>query len=265
MYFQEVSPHTEQTVTTTKKLDVSTESQTLFSNKDALVFQFKDQSHMPPDFHRMKVIDEDLVNAVEAVKWINKEYAMQIIADTLSEYMKSLIECLNSKNVNVNQFGIVAVAPKIYFEGVKKKTIKRTLKDTFRESKHISTIGSVFESDFTLHEIKFVDKFSCHVLNGSCEGNLISFFKSFDQTKELPKEDSTFKIKGKVKRHGENFITKFPENDFKLRKDRLTKLNNYSNIKTMSIYCKLFGEKNVRSQICYNGKRPRSRRLGINY
>ena len=188
-----------------------TESQTLFSNKDALVFQFKDQSHMPPDFHRMKVIDEDLVNAVEAVKWINKEYAMQIIADTLSEYMKSLIECLNSKNVNVNQFGIVAVAPKIYFEGVKKKTIKRTLKDTFRESKHISTIGSVFESNFTLHEIKFVDKFSCHVLNGSCEGNLISFFKSFDQTKELPKEDSTFKIKGKVKRHGENFITKFPE------------------------------------------------------
>ena len=64
---------------------------------------------------------------------------------------------------------------------------------------------------FTLNEIKFVERYTCHVLNGAVEGNLVSFFKNFDQTKDLPKEGTTFSIKGKVKRHGENFITKFPE------------------------------------------------------
>ena len=159
----------------------------------------------------MTVTNDDMENAIESIKWINKEFAMQIIADSLSDYMKSLINCLNTKELEIDTFGVVAVTPKIYFEGVKKKSIKKTLKDTYRESKHISTIGSVFEGAFTLHEIKFVDKYTCHVLNGSHKGNLISFFKSFDQTKDLPKENTTFKIKGKVKRHGENFITKFPE------------------------------------------------------
>ena len=40
-------------------------------------------------------------------------------------------------------------------------------------------------------------------------GNSLTFY--LDQTKDLPKEGTTFKIKAKVKRHGENFITKFPE------------------------------------------------------
>ena len=187
------------------------ESPTQFSNKDSIGQQFSDKEFTPPDWQQMTITNADMENAVESIKWINKEFAMQIIADTLSDYMKSLINCLNTKELEIDTFGVVAVTPKIYFEGVKKKSIKKTLKDTYRESKHISTIGSVFEGAFTLHEIKFVDKFTCHVLNGSHEGNLISFFKSFDQTKELPKEGTTFKIKAIVKRHGENFITKFPE------------------------------------------------------
>ena len=187
------------------------ESPTQFSNKDSIGQQFSDKEFTPPDWQQMTITNADMENAVESIKWINKEFAMQIIADTLSDYMKSLITCLNTKELSKEDFGIIAVTPKIYFEGVKKKSVKKTLKDSYRESKHISTIGSVFEGAFTLHEIKFVDKFTCHVLNGSHEGNLISFFKSFDQTKELPKEGTTFKIKAKVKRHGENFITKFPE------------------------------------------------------
>jgi hypothetical protein len=159
----------------------------------------------------MTIKDEDLQNAVASVEWINKENTLAIMADTLSDYMKNLITCLNTQQLTKEQFGVVAVTPKIYFEGKKKKDVKKSLKTNFSESKHISTIGSTFQGEFTLHEIKFVDKFSCHVLNGSCNGNLVSFFKSFDQTKELPKESTTFNIKAKIKRHGENFITKFPE------------------------------------------------------
>ncbi len=190
----------------------SEDNPTQFSNKDCLLLQFgTDTEMLPKDWQQMTIKDEDLQNAVASVEWINKENTLAIMADTLSDYMKSLITCLNTQQLTKDMFGIVAVTPKIYFEGKKKKDVKKSLKTNFSESKHISTIGSVFQGEFTLHEIKFVDKFGCHVLNGSCEGNLISFFKSFDQTKDLPKEDTTFKIKAKVKRHGENFITKFPE------------------------------------------------------
>ena len=148
------------------------ESPTQFSNKDCLVNQFATE-YFPPDWQPMTVTDTDMENAIESVKWINKEYAMQIIADSLTDYMKNLINCLNTKELSMEDFGIVAVTPKIYFEGVKKKSVKKTLKDSFKESKHISTIGSVFEGAFTLHEIKFVDKYTCHVLNGSHEGKVL--------------------------------------------------------------------------------------------
>ena len=159
----------------------------------------------------MTIKEEDMTNAIASVDWINKSFALQVISDSLSDYMKQLMACINTKELSEQEFGIVAPLPRIFFEGIRKKSLKNNLKEKYRGSKHISTIGSVFEGAFTLHEIKFVDKYTCHVLNGSHEGNLISFFKSFDQTKDLPKENTTFKIKGKVKRHGENFITKFPE------------------------------------------------------
>ena len=93
----------------------------------------------------------------------------------------------------------------------KKKTLKKELKTSFRESRHIGNVKEVVVGMFTLNEIRFIDKFACHVCNGSMDGNLVSFFKNFDQTQVLPKEGTTFNIKAKVKRHGENFITKFPE------------------------------------------------------
>ena len=105
----------------------------------------------------------------------------------------------------------MGIVPKVYFDSLLKKTTKKDLKTNFGESKHISTIGDKIEGSFTLKGIKFVDKFSCHVLNGHIEGNLVSFFKNFDQTNQLPQEGVTFKLSGKVKRHGENYVTKLPE------------------------------------------------------
>ena len=95
-------------------------------------YQFAYPDVAPPDWQHMTVTNDDMENAIESIKWINKEFAMQIIADSLSDYMKSLINCLNTKELEIDTFGVVAVTPKIYFEGVKKKSIKKTLKDTYR-------------------------------------------------------------------------------------------------------------------------------------
>ena len=91
------------------------------------------------------------------------------------------------------------------------KETKKEIKEINSESKHIGLVGQPVEGMFYIRDIKFVEKFTCHVVNGHIDGNLVSFFKSFDQTKELPKVGTEVKIRGKVKRHGENYQTKLPE------------------------------------------------------
>ena len=142
---------------------------------------------------------------------MQRDNTLNIIAGTLSDFMKSVMQYISSEKLGTHSYGVLAVVPKVYFEGSKKKVLKKELKHTFRESKHIGIVREPVIGMFTLNETKFVERFACNVFNGSIEGNLVSFFKNIDQTQVLPKEGTTFKIKGKVKRHGENFITKFPE------------------------------------------------------
>ena len=190
----------------------SEEQPTLFSNKDMMLYNMsKDGQYIPHDFVKFKVTDEDRAIVKEAVAFVNKENTLKALANKLSDYMKNLIALMNSKELRADEFGIVAVLPKIYFEGKDKKDIKAKLKNEFTESRHIGTIGETIVGDFKVHEVKWVEKFSCHVLNGSMENSLVSFFKNFEAGKEPPKAGSTVKLKGKIKRHGENFITKFPE------------------------------------------------------
>ena len=184
---------------------------TLFSNKEMLFNQFTDQGKATPDFKRFRVTKKDKEVAQQAIDYLHKENALGIIAGNLSDFMDSLMKHISSSIVTSRSFGVIAVIPKVYFENSKKKAVKKELKTSFRESKHIGQIRDAVVGMFTLNEIKFVDRFSCHVCNGSIEGNLVSFFKNFDQTKELPKEGTIFHIRAKVKRHGENFLTKFPE------------------------------------------------------
>lgn len=192
----------------------SEDTPTAFANKEMLIYNFypqQDRSLIPKDFVPFKATDEDRKNAKDAVAYINRDTSLQQIAGTLSEYMKNLVTCINSDSISKNEFGIVAVLPKIYYETKHKKDTKKLLKTEFSESKHIGLPGAVVSGLMQINEIKFVEKFGCHVVNGSIENNLVSFFKNFEAGKELPKQGTTIKIKGKVKRHGENFITKLPE------------------------------------------------------
>ena len=122
------------------------------------------------------------------------------------------IEAVKAEKIQRDNFGIVCLLPKIYFEKSKNKTLKNTMKEQYGESMHIGTIGDkLFDQEVFVTDIKFVDKFGCHAINGAIGNNLISFFKEFEQGKPMPKPDTKIKINAKVKRHGENWITKMPE------------------------------------------------------
>lgn len=187
---------------------------TKFSSKEMLIYNLmaaKDIAFRPKDFVPFVPTKEDIQNSKDAVLYINKDTSLQQIAGTLSDYMKNLLVCINSEQIHKNDFGVVAVLPKIYFETKNKKEYKKKLKSEFTESKHIGLPGAIVTGLLKINEVKFVEKFGCHVINGNIENNLVSFFKNFEAGKPIPEQGSTIKIKGKVKRHGENFVTKLPE------------------------------------------------------
>ena len=182
---------------------------TLFSNKEMIGMKL--EHTRPDDYNDFEVTDEDYNYAKISVDWLHKDNALGIIGGTLNDFMSNVMSSISQTSVTAKSFGMMGIVPKVYFDSLLKKTTKKDLKTNFGESKHISTIGDEIEGSFTLKGIKFVDKFSCHVLNGHIEGNLVSFSKNFDQTNQLPQEGVTFKLSGKVKRHGENYVTKLPE------------------------------------------------------
>jgi len=189
----------------------SEDTPTLFSNKDILTNCL--QNTGPTDFivGTYKTLPEDYENVKEAVAFINKDTALQQIAGTMSNFMETLVAHMNSKVIPASEFGVVALLPKVYFEQKHKKTYKKQIKQSFGESKHIGLPGEVITGELTVNEIKWVDKFGCHVINGNMGDNLVSFFKDFKPEAVLPKVNDVIKVKAKVKRHGENFITKLPE------------------------------------------------------
>ena len=191
----------------------SEETPTMFANKEILAYCNEYIHTPPPDFilGQYKTTAEDYTNAKEAVAFVNKDTSLQQIAGTLSNFMETLVAQMNSKEIHGSEFGVIALLPKVYFEQKHKKSYKKVIKESFGESKHVGLPGEVIQGELTVNEIKWVDKFGCHVINGNMDNNLVSFFKEFKPKAVLPKEKDVIKIKAKVKRHGENFITKLPE------------------------------------------------------
>ena len=190
----------------------SEETPTQFSNKDLLLFKLHyEKQILPKDFVSFSVTEQDKQNAKDAVAFINKDTSLKQIAGTLTDFMKNLVTCINSEQVSQNEFGIVVLLPKVYFETKNKKEYKKKLKTEFTESRHLGIPGQYVTGLLNVNEVKFVEKFGCHVINGNIENNLVSFFKNFEAGKSVPEKGTTINIKGKVKKHGENFITKLPE------------------------------------------------------
>lgn len=184
------------------------DNSTQFSNKEIMSFNI---SNPPEDFVVTTPTQEDKQNVVEAIKFLNKEFSLQIIAGTVNDFIKNLLELSNSETCSTNNFGVLCLLPKVYYETKERKQQKSEIKKNFSESTYIAAVGDKIQGQFVIDSIRFVDKFGCHVLNGHIDKNLVSFFKEFGAGKEIPKVGDTLSIKAKVKKHGNNFVTKIPE------------------------------------------------------
>jgi len=185
---------------------------TKFSNKDLLKFFYtENEQYLPEDYVPLVPNDDDKQNAKDAIKFLNKEFSLQLIAGTLNDFIKNLLSSANTEECTTSDLGLLCYVPKVYNDTKNTKEIKKSIKSNFSESRHIAEVGSKIEGMFTITSIRYVEKFGCHVVSGSIEKDLVSFFKEFSQERPMPTIGQTIKIKAKIKKHGENYITKIPE------------------------------------------------------
>ena len=91
---------------------------TLFSNKEMMTYNLtpEDDKLIPSDFTKFNITEEDYKNAELGVAFLMKENALQIIAGTLTDFMKNFLSLIKAEKIQRDNFGIVCLLPKIYFE-----------------------------------------------------------------------------------------------------------------------------------------------------
>ena len=71
---------------------------TLFSNKEMMIYNLspEDDKLIPADFQKFKVLEQDYKDAEAGVAFLMKENALQIIAGTLTDFMKNLLALMEA-------------------------------------------------------------------------------------------------------------------------------------------------------------------------
>ena len=69
---------------------------TLFSNKEMMIYNLspEDDKLIPSDFTKFNITEEDYKNAELGVAFLMKENALQIIAGTLTDFMKNFLSLI---------------------------------------------------------------------------------------------------------------------------------------------------------------------------
>jgi len=89
----------------------SEDNPTIFSNKEIVKFAFwqGQQDHLPTDYTKPTVTEEDYAQVSEIQKWM-KRYVMLGLGD-LDDFKRDMIESVSQDTVTVNNLGRVAFVP----------------------------------------------------------------------------------------------------------------------------------------------------------
>ena len=84
---------------------------TLFSNKEMMTYNLtpEDDKLIPSDFTKFNITEEDYKNAELGVAFLMKENALQIIAGTLTDFMKNFLSLIKAEKIQRDNFGIVCL------------------------------------------------------------------------------------------------------------------------------------------------------------
>ena len=175
----------------------------VFSNKDLL--NFKASEFRPPDFKPINTDPSDYADVDDALKHFRR-YTFGMLAESLTDFQKDVIENVWSDNVEFNKLGILAFVPELVKREIQENSLKKVIRTEYRDSKYIAGVGEsvegvckVLDRHYSSHYERY--KYTCDYM-----GNIIGFWNKF----EIPVGEHR-KFKGKVKAHDKNRLFEVSE------------------------------------------------------
>lgn len=179
-----------------------------WTNKDMLCYGLV-QEIVPQNYNVMiKVRPCDLEEAEAIIKYYRR-LSFGVLAENINDYLQNVFRVTQTEEVKFKDFGVIASVPSVYEREVHAKETMDQIKTTKNE--HIGVEGQTMELDIVVLESKFIEKIGCwgHLAITSSD-HLISFL---NKNKLLDRKD-TARIRAKVKRHAEHWISKTAETQF---------------------------------------------------
>ena len=143
--------------------------------------------------HKVTITDEDRENASNARAHF-KKYTLGLLGNTLNEFQQDLFAAVTAEEVSSSQLGIIAYVPEMVKREQAESALKKTVKQEFRESKHVGARGETFEGICRILSKQWFSSFERWGYTVESEGNLLSFFNKFEF-----QEGETRLVKGKIK------------------------------------------------------------------
>ena len=104
------------------------------------------------DMDKSKSLMPDYSTEIDYIFELKKDLVFKKLASTITDYESNVLEILEMKNVDVRHIGLIASLP-LMAENIKKKEARTKKFEYYQEnSRHVGTIGSVWNGAVTLIE-----------------------------------------------------------------------------------------------------------------
>ena len=195
----------------------SEDNPTIFSNKEIVKFAFWQghQDHLPTDYTKPTVTEEDYAQVSEIQKWM-KRYVMLGLGE-VDDFKRDMINSVSADVVPVNNLGRVAFIPEFVKRDQHETGLTKEIRVEYRDSQYLGKEKDVVEGVIKILDKRYSTQWESYNYTAVMDGNLLSFMNKFEH------EVGTMKrIKAKVKAQGKNKL--FSANETRLNYVKLYKV-----------------------------------------
>lgn len=196
----------------------SEDNPTIFSNKEALKYAFWQghADHLPTDYHKPSVTEEDYKQVVEIQKWM-KRYVMLGLGN-LDDFKRDMVESVSQDTVTLNNLGRIAFIPEFVNRDKHETSLTKEIRVEYRDSQYLGKEKDAIETVIAILDYRYSTHWESYNYTAvDTKGNLVSFMNKF-------KYDigTMLRVKGKVKAQTKNKL--FDVNETRLNYVKLYKV-----------------------------------------
>lgn len=188
-----------------KYITTDTTGELRYTNKDHLTYQLIPSLAKPDYQFLFNVTKEDADQAIAIIKHFRR-LSFGVLADTINDYKARIFKVTQLGYVTMSDFGVLASVPSVYEKEYAEKVARELIAETVQEC--FGKIGDSVDLEIVYIRSKKVEQLGCFSHEAITSTNhLVSFLSQH----LLGAPGDQQRIKAKIKRHGQNYLSKTPE------------------------------------------------------